>query len=61
MWIGICGFLRKLALHKLWPFQNGIFNIIEIGKIEKIEEKAKFLSYSTTVDHFHKVTTCDDS
>ena len=31
--------LRTVALHKLWPFQIGMFSITEIGNNRKNQEK----------------------
>ena len=50
--------VRVGELHKLWPFQNGMFNNTEIGKIEK---KSKFSNKRSTVGHFLKATACDDT
>ena len=35
------GILRTGALHKLWPFQNGMFSITEIRKNRKNQEKTE--------------------
>ena len=56
--IGTYGILQKFALHKLWPFQNGMFSITEIGKNRK---KSKISNKRNTVGDFKKVTNCDDT
>ena len=50
----------KLVRHKLWPFQNGMFSITEIGKNRKNREKNEVSNKTSTVGHLLIATAYDN-